>query len=69
MSIDKQITDLLAGVASLEAALTKNTSYLERVVAGQEAAMAKLEGTKAPTTRASKTTAAAARCAPRPTRR
>ena len=60
MSIDNMIANLLTGVASLEAALKINSSHLERVIAGQEAAMAKLEGTKAPTTRASKATAAPA---------
>lgn len=40
MSIDSKIAELLAGVAALTTATQANTAILERVVAGQEAAIA-----------------------------
>lgn len=51
MSIDTAIADLMKSVAGLTAALEVNTANLERVIAGQAAAMEKLEGTKATGTR------------------
>jgi len=48
--MDKIIADLLAGFAALTEVTKANTAILERVVAGQEAALAKLEGTKPATT-------------------
>lgn len=44
MSMDKLIADLMSGVSALTEATMRNNELLERVVAGQEAAMAKLEG-------------------------
>lgn len=44
MSIDKLIADHTAALAANTAAVEKNTEHLARVIAGQEAAMAKLEG-------------------------
>ena len=44
MSIEALLTDLIAGVSRLAVATETNSAHLERVIAGQEAAMAKLEG-------------------------
>lgn len=48
--MDKIVAELLASTAAMAEALKANTAILERVVAGQEAALAKLDGAKAPTT-------------------
>lgn len=57
--MDKLLADLLAtATAPLMAALNRNSDNLERVIAGQEAAMAKLEGATGTTARKPRQTAA-----------
>lgn len=53
-----------AALAELTSALNKNTEHLARVIAGQEAAMAKLEGTTGTTTRRTRKAADEAPAAP-----
>lgn len=51
MSIEATVAELTKAVLDLSAKLDVNSGHLERVIAGQEAAMAKLEGKPAATTR------------------
>lgn len=46
MSIEAKIDDLIAAVTTNTVELAKNNAHLERVIAGQADAMAKLEGMK-----------------------
>jgi len=64
MSIDTTVASVLAAIEAQTAALTRNSDLLERVVAGQEAAMAKLEGSPAPARRSSRKAAEPAAAEP-----
>lgn len=64
MSIEALIADHTAQLGAMTEALKANTAILERVVAGQQAALEKIEGAKAPTARKPRAAAAPAAEAP-----